>query len=454
MDVLHHDLASLLGDRYTRSEGVRAQYARGESFAQAYLPDAVAFPITTEEVREIVLACRSHRVPIVASGAATSLEGHIAAVRGGVALNLSRMNQIIEINEEDLDCRVEAGVTREELNSYLRDRGLFFPIDPGANATIGGMAATRASGTNAVRYGTMAANVIGLTIVQPDGEVIRIGNRARKSAAGYDLTRLYIGSEGTLGIITEVSLRLFGIPEAVASATSAFTDLRDAVAAVTVLIQLGVPLARIEFLDEQQIRASNSYSHLNLPEMPHLFLEFHGADAEVEAQVERVGAIVREHGGSDFAWATAGEARNALWRARHNAYFAATQLRPGAQVWSSDVCVPISHLVEAVVSVREDIDRNNLLAPIIGHVGDGNFHVLFCLDPNDQDERSRAEAVYDRMIEHAIACGGTCTGEHGIGLMKRHHMLKEHGAATVETMRTIKRALDPLDLMNPGKMLP
>jgi len=359
---------------------------------------------------------------------------------------------VVEVNDEDLDCVVEAGVTREQLNHELRDRGLFFPIDPGANASLGGMAATRASGTNAVRYGTMMDNILGLTVVQPDGQMIHTGGRARKSAAGYDLTRLYIGSEGTLGIITEVRLKLYGIPETMVAATCVFDDLAGAVTTVTQLIQLGVPVARIEFLDDVQVRACNAYSKLGLPEKPHLFFEFHGSKAATDEQSKTAQEVAEANGGSQFNWATNTEDRSRLWKARHNAYHAAVAMRPGAQIWTSDVCVPVSHLPGAVLAVREDLDRNGLTGPIVGHVGDGNFHVLFAVDDADPTERTRAEAVYERMIHRAIEVGGSCTGEHGIGLVKRAHLIEEHGSEAVETMRAIKQALDPKGLMNPGKI--
>jgi D-lactate dehydrogenase (cytochrome) len=450
--ALHQALAALLGDRLSVSPSLRAQYGRGESYPHLHAPDAVAFPVSTTEVGQIVAACHAHDVPMVASGTGTSLEGHIAAVRGGVAINLMRMDRIVEVNEEDLDCVVEAGVTREQLNHELRDRGLFFPIDPGANASLGGMAATRASGTNAVRYGTMMDNVLGLTVVQPDGRVIHTGTRARKSAAGYDLTRLYIGSEGTLGIITEVRLKLYGIPETMAAATCVFDDLAGAVTTVTQLIQLGVPVARIEFLDDVQVRACNAYSKLGLPEKPHLFFEFHGSKAATDEQARIAQDMAEANGGSHFAWATTTEDRSRLWKGRHNAYHAAVAMRPGATIWTSDVCVPVSHLPDAVLAVREDLDRHGLTAPIVGHVGDGNFHVLFAVDESKPGERERAEAVYERMIHRAIEVGGSCTGEHGIGLVKRTHLIEEHGEDAVETMRMIKRALDPKGLMNPGKI--
>ncbi len=445
-------LNDLLGDRLSISEGMRAQYATGEAFPDAYPPDAVAFPLTTEEVSAIARICFRHRVPMIASGAGTSLEGHITAPSGGLAVNLSRMERILEVSAENMDVLVEAGVTREQLNHDLRHEGLFFPIDPGANASLGGMASTRASGTNAVRYGTMATNVLGLTVVQPDGTIIRTGGRARKSAAGYDLTRLYVGSEGTLGFITEVRLKLYGLPEAIGAATCAFDTVGGAIAAVQQIMLCTIPVARVEFLDAMQVKACNAWSHLGLPEQPHLFLEFHGTDAGVKEQAELAARIAAENGGQGFQWATAPEDRSRLWKARHQAYFASKALKPGAVVWSSDICVPLSALDEAVTAVHADIATAGLLAPIVGHVGDGNFHVLFCLDPNDPAERGRAEAVYGAMIDRALACGGTCTGEHGIGLNKRSYLAREHGDEAVATMRAVKQALDPLGLMNPQKI--
>ena len=445
-------LRELLGDRIVTAPAIKEQYSRGESFPVPFPPDAVLFPQSTAEVSAIVVICRANGVPMVASGAGTSLEGHIAAVRGGVAINLMRMDRVLEINAQDQDCKVEAGVTREQLNHDLRAQGLFFPLDPGANASLGGMASTRASGTNAVRYGTMAGNVLGLTVVQADGSVIRTGTRARKSAAGYDLTRLYVGSEGTLGIITEVRLKLYGIPETIASASCVFETVDGAVETVVGMVQLGVPVARVEFLDAVQIRACNLYSGLSLPEKPHLFLEFHGSPSSTAEQAQVTATLAEANGGAEFQWATSTEDRNRLWKARHNAYFAAGALRPGSEIWSSDVCVPITSLPDAVREVRADLDRNGLVGSIVGHVGDGNFHVLFVLDPDAPEERATAEAVYERMIDRALAAGGTCTGEHGIGIVKRHHMIEEHGAGAVATMQAIKRALDPDDLMNPGKI--
>ena len=362
------------------------------------------------------------------------------------------MDAILEVNAPDLDCRVQAGVVRTRLNSHLRDTGLFFPIDPGADASLGGMAATRASGTNAVRYGTMREAVLGLTVVTADGQVVRTGGRARKSAAGYDLTRLFVGSEGTLGIITEVQLRLWGIPEAISAAACSFETLAGAVDTVIATIQAGVPMARIELLDEVQVRACNKHSGLGLAEMPTLFFEFHGSTAGVAEQAELVGEIAGEHGGSGFAWAAKAEERSRLWQARHDAFWACRGLRPGAEARPTDVCVPISRLADCILETRADIEAEGLLAPIVGHVGDGNFHVTFLLDPDDAGEAARADAVSDRMVRRALAMGGTCTGEHGIGYGKIDYLEAEHPGG-VELMRRVKRALDPGNIMNPGKVV-
>jgi D-lactate dehydrogenase (cytochrome) len=371
-----------------------------------------------------------------------------------VSLDLSQMNRVLEINADDLDCRVQAGVTREQINAELRGTGLFFPIDPGANATIGGMAATRASGTNAVRYGTMRENVLGLTVVTSDGRIVRTGGRARKSAAGYDLTRLFVGSEGTLGIITEIQLRLYGVPEAMAAAVCQFPDLASATATVTIAMQHGIPVARIELLDDVQMRACIRYSKLEgFAEKPTLFFEFHGSDAGVAEQAGQMQAIAEEHGGSAFEWATRSEDRTRLWKARHAAYYAAMALVPGAQGFATDACVPISRLAECIRETKADIDATGLVAPIVGHVGDGNFHLVVLFDPADPAQRAKAEALAERVSLRAIAMGGTCTGEHGIGVHKLGALVVEHGEG-VELMRAIKRALDPHGIMNPGKTVP
>ena len=445
-------LARLLGERFTTNLGLREQHGRGESYHATMPPDAVAFARSTEEVAAIMALCAAGAVPVIPFGTGTSLEGHVAAVRGGVAVDLAGMTRILEVAGDDLDCRVEAGVTRKQLNAHLRDHGLFFPIDPGADATIGGMAATRASGTNAVRYGTMRENVLGLTVVLADGRVIRTGGRARKSSAGYDLTRLFVGSEGTLGIITEVGLRLHGIPEAISAAVCAFPSVDEAVRAVIASIQIGIPVARIELLDELQMRACIAFASLEgYAAAPTLFYEFHGSGAGVAEQAEQAMAIAAEHGGADFQWATRPEDRNRLWQARHDAYYAALALRPGAKGWATDVCVPISQLAECIRETRADVAQAGLLAPIVGHVGDGNFHLLLLLDPARPEEMEKAAVVNKRMVRRAIAMGGTCTGEHGVGLGKIESVLEEHGEA-ITVMAAIKRALDPDDLLNPGKI--
>jgi len=415
-------------------------------------PDAVAFAQSTEEVAAIMRLAAKHNAPVVPFGAGTSLEGHVAAVQGGICINLTQMNRILAVNEGDLDCRVEAGVTRKQLNEFIRDRGLFFPVDPGANASLGGMAATRASGTNAVRYGTMRENVLGLTVVLADGSIVQTGGRARKSAAGYDLTRLFVGSEGTLGVITEINLRLYGIPEAMSAAVCPFPDLASAVDTVIQTIQSGIPVARIELLDEVQMDAINRYAKFDYPVQPTLFFEFHGSERGVVEQAEAVQAIAGDYGAGDFRWATQAEDRNRLWQARHNAYYAGLALRPGSKGWPTDVCVPISRLAECILETKRDVVESKLLAVMVGHVGDGNFHMCFMVDPDDREEMARAQAVNERMIHRALAMGGTCTGEHGIGSGKIDCLEKEHASA-IPTMRLIKRALDPDNRMNPGKVL-
>ncbi|MEA2782525.1 MAG: hypothetical protein QOK29_4069 [Rhodospirillaceae bacterium] len=449
---LVEELKALLGDRLSVSLAVREQHGHDESYHATAAPDAVAFPRSTEEVAAVVSLAAKHGVPIIPFGTGTSLEGHVAALEGGVTIDLTGMNRILAVNDGDLDVRVEAGVTRKQLNEDIRDRGLFFPIDPGANASLGGMAATRASGTNAVRYGTMRENVLGLTVVLADGKVIRTGGRARKSAAGYDLTRLFVGSEGTLGVITEVALRLYGIPEAMSAAVAGFPTLGDAVNTVIQTIQSGIPVARIELLDEVQMDAINRYAKLDYAVRPTLFFEFHGSERGVVEQVESVQAIAAEFGADGFRWASRPEDRSRLWEARHNAYYAALALRPGAKGWPTDVCVPISRLADCILETKRDIAESKLLAPIVGHVGDGNFHLTFIIDPNDPAEMAAAHVVNDRMVARALAMGGTCTGEHGIGSGKIACLEAEHGDA-VETMRLIKRALDPDNRMNPGKVL-
>jgi D-lactate dehydrogenase (cytochrome) len=442
------------GDRAVTAQAVREQHSHGEGLADAALPDVVVFPHTNDEVAAIVRLCHAARIPIIAFGVGTSLEGHVAALYGGVCLDFSQMNRVLEVNDADLDCRVQAGVTREQLNTELKGTGLFFPIDPGANATIGGMASTRASGTNAVRYGTMRENVLGLTVVTADGRIVKTGGRARKSSAGYDLTRLLVGSEGTLGIITEVQLRLYGLPEAISAAVCQFPDLKSAVDTVIVAMQLGIPVARIELLDDVQMDACIRYSQLTeFAPKPTLFFEFHGSEAGVREQAETIQSLAADHGGSRFQWATKPEDRSRLWKARHNAYYAALALAPGKQGFATDACVPISRLTDCVLETQADIVQTGLIAPIVGHVGDGNFHLVVLFDPASADERAKAEALAARVAMRAISMGGTCTGEHGVGMHKLDALVAEHGDA-VTLMQAVKRALDPHDILNPGKTVP
>ena len=445
-------LRQLLGDRLSTSTAVCDQHGRDESYHAPHSPDAVAFARGTEEVSAIVRLCSSRKTPVIPFGAGTSLEGHIAALAGGVCIDLSQMDRILRVNVEDLDAVVEAGVTRKQLNEHLRDTGLFFPIDPGADASLGGMAATRASGTNAVRYGTMRENVLALTVVLADGRIIRTARRARKSAAGYDLTRLFIGSEGTLGIITEVTVRLYGIPEAISAAICDFPTIDDAVNTVILTIQNGIPVARIELLDEAQMAAINSYSKLSHKVAPTLFFEFHGTTAGVAEQAEAVKAIAGEYGGDDFRWATTSEERSKLWQARHDAYYAALALRPGSKGWATDVCVPISRLAECISETKRDLANSPIPSAMVGHVGDGNFHLVFMIDPRRPEEIAEAGRLNDRMVARALAMEGTSTGEHGVGYGKMDFLVSEHGEA-VSIMRAIKKALDPDNIMNPGKIV-
>ena len=450
-NALLDELRDRVGNRLSTSMAVREHHGHDMSYHPARAPDAVVFAHSTEEVSAVVQICARHSTPIIAFGTGTSLEGHVAALEGGVCIDLSEMNEILEVNAEDLDCRVQAGVTRKQLNHDLRDKGLFFPIDPGADASLGGMSATRASGTNAVRYGTMRENVLGLTVVLADGRVIKTGGRSRKSAAGYDLTRLFVGSEGTLGVITEVQLRLFGLPEAMSAAVCSFETLEGAVNSVILTIQSGIPVARIELVDEVMMDAINRYSDLDHPVQPTLFFEFHGSEQSVKEQAETVGEITAEFGGSHFQWATRTEDRTKLWQARHDCYYASLALRPGAKGWPTDVCVPISRLAESILEVKQDIEAQGLLAPIVGHVGDGNYHLSFIVDPEDEAEMAKTKAVNDRMVARALELGGTCTGEHGIGYGKIGFLRSEMGEA-VPVMRQLKDALDPNNLMNPGKI--
>ena len=450
-EAVLEQLKELIGDRLQTGEAVRMEHGRSETHFAPMPPDAVAFAESTDEVVQIVKVCAAAGIPIVPFGAGTSVEGNALAVHGGLSLDLSRMTRIVAVNQEDFDCTVEAGVRREQLNEHLRDQGLFFPIDPGANATIGGMASTRASGTNAVRYGTMREAVLALTIVTADGRVMRTSRRARKSSAGYDLTRLLVGSEGTLGIITEVTLRLHAIPEAISAATCSFQTIGGAVDTVVQSIQLGIPLARVEILDDVQIRAVNLWSKMDLPELTTLFFEFHGSERYVAEQVETVRELAQANGGGEFRWAEKTEDRNALWKARHEAYYAAVNLRSGAIGWATDVCVPMSRLAECIGDTKRDLEASSVPATILGHVGDGNFHVVFSIDPASQDELQEVKEINARLVRRALEMDGTCTGEHGIGLGKQEWLIEELGDA-VDLMRSVKHALDPQNILNPGKI--
>ena len=445
-------LGQLLDDRLSTSAAVCAQHGKDESYHPAHPPDAVAFARSTDEVSAIVKLCADHKTPVIPFGTGTSLEGHVAALAGGVCVDMSQMNRVLHVNAEDLDATVEAGVTRKQLNAHLRDTGLFFPIDPGADASLGGMAATRASGTNAVRYGTMRENVLALTVVLADGRVIRTARRARKSAAGYDLTRLFVGSEGTLGVITELTVRLYGIPEAISAAVCAFSSIESAVDTVISTIQNGVAVARIELLDDLQIAAINKYSKLDHKVAPTLFFEFHGTPTGVAEQAGVVQAIAAEHGGQDFRWATTPEERSELWQARHDASYAALATRRGSKGLATDVCVPISRLAECISETKQDLARSPIPYALVGHVGDGNFHLVFMIDPNRPEELAEASRLNDRMVARALAMEGTSTGEHGIGYGKMEFLVAEHGEA-VSVMRTIKKALDPNGILNPGKIV-
>lgn len=447
------ELQKRYGNRVATSAAVREQHGHTLTWIENQPPDIVVYPETTEEVSEIVRLCGSHSVPIVPFGTGTSLEGHVNAPCGGVSIDTSLMKRIVAVHEEDLDCVVEPGVTRKELNEHLRDRGLFFPIDPGADASIGGMAATRASGTNAVRYGTMKDNILSLMVVLPNGEVVKTARRAKKSSAGYDLTRLFVGSEGTLGIITEVTLKLHGIPEAISAGICPFPTVKAACDVAILTIQAGLPVARIELLDETFVKASNRHSNLDLPESPMLLVEFHGTDVSVKEQAERFGEFANEFGGGPFEWATKAEDRTRLWQARHDAYWAVRGLRPGAQSVATDVCVPISRLAECVDETIADIEASGLIAPIVGHVGDGNFHVQPLVDMDDPAEVKACEAFIERLVERALAMEGTCTGEHGVGQKKMRYLEAEYGQEALDLMRTLKRAIDPQDIMNPGKII-
>ncbi len=445
------DIRNLLGDRLSTAQIVREQHGKDQTWNPSAPPDAVVFVHSTEEVQAVVKICARHAVPIIPYGVGSSLEGHFTAPYGGICIDLSQMDKILEVNAEDMDCRVQAGVTRKQLNVELRDKGLFFPIDPGADASLGGMTATRASGTNAVRYGTMKDNVMSITAVMADGSIVRMGTRARKSSAGYDLTRLMVGSEGTLGVITEVGLKLYGIPEAIKAGVVSFPSIEDCCNAAIQAIQMGIPIARIELVDVEHIKAINAYSKLTLAQAPTLFVEFHGTHAGVAEQADMFAAIAGEFGAGVFDWATQEEDRTRLWQARHDAFWATKNLMPGKEESiATDVCVPISRLAECVVETQKDLAEHKVYGPIIGHVGDGNFHVVLFCDRSDANEVSRVKDVYGRLIKRALAMGGTCTGEHGIGSGKREYLALEHGNG-LDVMRAIKLALDPQNIMNPGK---
>ena len=451
-DAMIAALRARFGERFSTAQAVRDHHGRDESPFPAIPPDAVVYAHSTEEVAEVVRLCAQNKVPLIPFGVGSSLEGHLLAVQGGVSIDLSQMNKVLAVNAEDLTVTVQAGVTRKQLNEELKSTGLFFPIDPGADASIGGMSATRASGTNAVRYGTMKENVLGLTVVTADGKVIRTATRAKKSSAGYDLTRLFIGSEGTLGVITEVTVKLYPVPEAVSAAVVNFPTMADAVNTVIQTIQLGVPVARSEFLCDQTIRAINAHSKTTLREAPTLFFEFHGTESSVKEQAELVQQLARDHGGQDFEWASRPEDRTRLWNARHNAYFACLQMRPGCRAISTDTCVPISRLADSISGARRILDTAKFPTMLLGHVGDGNFHAVLLIDPNDAHEAEEAERLNDEIVRLAQSMDGTCTGEHGVGLHKIGFLEEEAGADAIDLMRRIKRALDPDNIMNPGKI--
>ncbi|HEX8028340.1 MAG TPA: FAD-linked oxidase C-terminal domain-containing protein, partial [Vicinamibacterales bacterium] len=452
-DVLAQ-LKGILGDRVSTADSVREHHSHGESWHAPGLPDVVVFPTTTEEVSAIVKLCAATKTPLVPFGMGSSLEGHVNAISGGVSVDMTRMTKVLRLTPDDLDITVEAGLTRLKLDAHLKNTGLMFPIDPGADATLGGMAATRASGTTAVRYGTMRDNVLGLTVVLADGRIIKTGGRARKSSSGYDLTRLFVGSEGTLGVITELTLRLYGRPEAVRAAVCPFDSMEGAANTVIQTIQLGIPVARIEIIDEVQLRVVNAYSKTDYPLAPTLFFEFHGtSEVAVEDQIRSVEEIANEHGARGFKWASSLDDRNTLWKARHNAYYAAVASRPGARAWTTDICVPISHLAECILETQADLKEADVVAPLVGHAGDGNFHLIIMLDPDDPKEFATVSRISERLVERALKFGGTCSGEHGVGFGKLKYLPAEHGEA-LEVMRSIKRAIDPHNLMNPGKLIP
>src|SRR3954471_2953514 len=454
IDTAVRELTAKFGNRVVTSMAVREQHGNTVTWIVNQPPDAVVFPQSTEEIQDIVRICAAHRVPVIAFGTGTSLEGHVNAPFGGVSIDVRDMNQVLAVHAEDLDCVIQPGITRKALNEYLRDQGVFFPIDPGADASLGGMASTRASGTNAVRYGTMRDNVLALKVVRGDGEIITTGTRAKKSSAGYDLTHLFVGAEGTLGIISELTIKLRGIPEVIAAAACSFETVRGACQATILAIQTGIPLARIELLNAAQVRACNAYSKLSLPETPLLLLEFHGSENEVAEQSRNFSEIAKECGGGEFSWTTRPEDRSKLWQARHDAYWAVKALRPGAGVAATDVCVPISRLADCVTETEADLKRLNLLSPIVGHVGDGNFHCSLVCDVDNAEEMARGEDFMHRLVERAQAMGGTCTGEHGVGQGKQKYLKAELGPEAIDAMRALKQALDPQNIFNPGKIVP
>ena len=445
-------LAEKFGNRFSANETVRRQHAHTLTWGANEPPDAVVFAQDAQEIAQIVKLCAAHRVPVIAFGAGTSLEGHVNAPFGGICIDTSLMNRLVAVHAEDLDCVIEPGITRKTLNEQLRDTGLFFPIDPGADASLGGMASTRASGTNAVRYGTMKDNVLALQVVTANGDILHTARRAKKSSAGYDLTRLFVGAEGTLGVVTQITLKLYGIPEAISAGVCPFPTVKAACDAAILTIQSGIPVARIELLDALQVRGVNNYSKLGLPETPMLLVEFHGSDASVKEQAERFGEIAVELCGGPFAWATKPEDRTKLWQARHDSYYAALTLRPGAKAVATDVCVPLSRLAECVTETQRDIEEAGLIAPIVGHVGDGNFHVSILVDMDDSSDIQRTEKFLERLVRRGLAMEGTCTGEHGVGQLKKKYLPEEHDAGTLDMMRAIKAALDPQGIMNPGKI--
>ena len=450
--TLLDELKAVLGtERVSTASAVREHHGHDESHFPDALPDAVVFAESTEEVAAIVKACAKHKFPIIPYGTGTSLEGHILAIHGGVTLDLSKMNQVLAVHAEDLDAVVQAGVTRKALNAHIKDTGLFFPIDPGADASIGGMSATRASGTAAVRYGTMKENVLALTVVMADGRIVNTGRRTKKSSAGYDLTRLFVGSEGTLGVITEITVKLYPQPEAMSAAVCCFPNMVAAANTVIQTIQLGVPIARCDFVDPLTVRALNNFSKTTLQEKPTVFFEFHGTESSVKEQAELVQQIATEHGAQEFQWATKPEDRSKLWQARHDAYFACLQLQPGCRIVSTDVCVPISRLAECLEETEKDITASGRMVPVLGHIGDGNFHLCIIVDPNSETDILAAEQMNERLVKRAIAMEGTCTGEHGIGCGKMEFLTEEHGAG-VDVMRMVKRSMDPDNIMNPGKV--